>query len=203
MAPRHDEPRKPSLRISHIVHGRAFTGRRVKYLVDPNGQGEEREIPENVVLVRWRRRKFPGYSFSGCRLSSTLWRALLVWLGPDVEAWPRLTSDVLEARRIEAGPELEARDLRVPPVESAKALFQVCGARRLHALVERHAAFDGRSGVPDLFLFARETAERSVMARFVEVKKPDEPVSEDQHEEIEFMIGLGLHARVLRLIERE
>jgi hypothetical protein len=41
------------------------------------------------------------------------------------------------------------------------------------------------------------------MARFVEVKKPDEPVSEDQHDEINFMIGMGLHARVLRLIERE
>ena len=117
MAPRHEEPRKPSLRISHIVHGRVFTGRRVKYLVDPNGQGEEREIPENVVLVRWRRRKFPGYSFSGCRLSSTLWRALLVWLGPDVEAWPRLTSDVLEARRIETVPEFGPGTCRAPDGE--------------------------------------------------------------------------------------
>jgi hypothetical protein len=40
------------------------------------------------------------------------------------------------------------------------------------------------------------------MARFVEVKKPEEPVSDDQVEELAFMIGLGLNARVLRLQER-
>jgi hypothetical protein len=61
VARKDEEPRKPSLRISHVVYGRVHEGRRVKYLVDPNGQGEDREIPENVVLVRWRRRKFPGY----------------------------------------------------------------------------------------------------------------------------------------------
>jgi hypothetical protein len=39
------------------------------------------------------------------------------------------------------------------------------------------------------------------VARFVEVKRPDEEVSEDQHEEIEFLQSLGLHARVFRLQE--
>lgn len=197
-----DEPRKPSLRISHIVRGRVFDGRRVTYLVDPAGLEEEREIPERVVLTRWRRRRFPGYSFSGCRLSSTVWRALPVWLGPEVEAWPRLAIGTLHDLKAEAEPQLRARNLRVPPVECAAAMIEVLGAAKLGALVERHAGREGRSGVPDLFLFARETSGRSVMGRFVEVKKPDEPVSEDQREEIGFMLALGLNARVLRLIER-
>jgi len=37
----------------------------------------------------------------------------------------------------------------------------------------------------------------------VEVKKPEEAVSGDQLAEIEFLNKLGLHARVLRLIERK
>ena len=35
-----------------------------------------------------------------------------------------------------------------------------------------------------------------------EVKKPEETVKPDQHEEIEFLQSIGLHARVLRLDER-
>jgi len=42
-----------------------------------------------------------------------------------------------------------------------------------------------------------------VIARFVEVKKPEEELSQDQKEEIAFLQSLELHARVLRLIERE
>ena len=197
-----DEPRRPSLRVSHVVYGRLHSGRRVTYLVDPHGQSEDREIPENVVLCRWRRRKFPGYSFSGCRLSSTLWRALPVWLGPDVERWPALGFEALAARKALVAVELRTRHLRVPSTDCAMALFDVCGPARLRALVERHAYRGNRSGVPDLFLFARSTSGRSLIARFVEVKKPEEPVSEDQHEEMDFMLGLGLHARVLRLGER-
>jgi hypothetical protein len=41
------------------------------------------------------------------------------------------------------------------------------------------------------------------IARFVEVKKPEEPVSTVQMAEIAFLNQLGLHARVLRLVERE
>jgi hypothetical protein len=40
------------------------------------------------------------------------------------------------------------------------------------------------------------------IARFVEVKKPEEPVSPVQMAEIAFLNQMGLHARVLRLVER-
>ena len=40
------------LRISNIVYGRQSDGTRVKYLVNPQGQGDEWTIPENVVLRR-------------------------------------------------------------------------------------------------------------------------------------------------------
>ena len=36
----------------------------------------------------------------------------------------------------------------------------------------------------------------------MEVKKPEEPLSQDQREEIAFLKSIGLQARILRLMER-
>jgi len=195
---------KPSLRISHIVYGRTAENGRVKYLVDPKGGGDERAIPEEVVLRRWRRRHWSGYVFSGERLSSTVWRALPALLGPDTSKWP--SYDVRELRRLLEGERTVLREqfLVAPAAETIHALVRYCGQRNLKALVTRHGQPDrkGHSGVPDLFLFARDLAGQQSIARFVEVKKPEEPVSQDQHDEIAFIKNLGLHARVLRLIER-
>jgi hypothetical protein len=197
---------KPALRISHIVYGRESDGTRVTYLVDPKGAGDKRAIPEQVVLKRWRRRVFPGFEFDGSRLSATVWRALPALLGPDVSQWGALTVEQLAARRAARPQALVEGFLKPPKAEIMHALFQVCGRSRLAKLVERHAQRKpGQSGVPDLFLFARDLKGRVSIARFVEVKKPksEERVSQDQLDEIAFMRDLGLHARVLRLDERK
>ena len=39
--------------------------------------------------------------------------------------------------------------------------------------------------------------------RFVEVKKPDEPLSQDQVTELKFLNEINIKARVLRLIEND
>jgi len=41
-----------------------------------------------------------------------------------------------------------------------------------------------------------------VLGRFVEVKKPVEPLKPSQVEELAYLNGIGLKARVLRLTER-
>ena len=196
---------KPSLRISHIVYGRKHENGRVKYLVDPRGAGEERAIPEEVVLRRWRRRRFNGFTFSGERLSSTVWRALPELFQSTPEEW--CTLNLLDLKKIrEAGAvRLRKMHYRLPAAETMIALFAICGSAGLRGLVDRHAKPDriGHSGVPDLFLFARDRYGNPTIARFVEVKKPEESVSRDQLDEISFLQALGLHARVLRLIERE
>ncbi len=56
--------------------------------------------------------------------------------------------------------------------------------------------------MPDLFLFAWQHEPRRVLGRFVEVKKPEEPLKPSQVEELAYLNGLGLKARVLRLTER-
>jgi hypothetical protein len=94
--------------------------------------------------------------------------------------------------------------LSLPSAETLHALFMTCGLERLQATIARHTSTEhkGKSGVPDLFLFAtNQTTGLPTIARFVEVKKPEEPASAVQLAEIDYLNGLGLHARVLRLIE--
>lgn len=195
---------KPALRISHIVHGRQLVGNRVYYRVDPKGINELMAVPETVVLKRWRARQFPGYTFSGTRLSSTLWRAVGLALGADARRLclmtPSTLSEVIDRQRTT----LRSHHFALPAPEALHALFAVFGPDRLQAVLNRHLAPErgNVSGIPDLFLFATPSGSPSPgIARFVEVKKPEEAVSKEQLAEIDFLNSLGLHARVLRLME--
>lgn len=197
---------KPFLRISHIVYGRVSNGNRVKYLVEANGEGEKRAIPETVVLTRWRKRKFSGYTFSGSRLSPTLWRAVSQAFGSDAKAICRLSiDDITNAVESKRTVLKENGFLKLPNPDVLHALFLNCTAKNLQKILDRHLSEEhqGKSGIPDLFLFARSASnQKLVMGRFVEVKKPEEPLSKVQKEELLFLNELGLNARVLRLIER-
>ena len=57
-----DIEKKPSLRISPNVYGRTELKNRVRYLIDPKGEGTQTGVPETVVLTRWRKRQFPNFS---------------------------------------------------------------------------------------------------------------------------------------------
>ena len=199
------EDRKPSLRISSIVFGRELRGTRVFYLVDPKGQGTVKKVAESVVLHRWRRRQFEGYVFGGCRLNPSVWRALPDVLGENVAVWRNMTNAEI-SEKINLWSASDKKGFaQVPSPEILAALIEVCGTTRLKAITKRHndPERSERFGTPDLFLFARAVANGKVsLARFVEVKKPEEPLKVDQREEIAFLQSIGLHARVIRLDER-
>lgn len=197
--------RAPALRISHIVYGRENTGNRVKYLVDPNGTGDRRAIPEDVALIRWRQREMADHRFHGCRLSPNLWRAIGQAYGRDAGAICNLTQDQLETNRQVFQKDAAEHHLKVPELGVLEALISALGPKKLQAILDRHLdpARRDRFGTPDLFLFARKAGEERVaFYRLVEVKKPKERISNDQHEEIAFLRSIGVPARVLRLIER-
>jgi hypothetical protein len=197
---------KPALRISHIVYGRQPSKNKVLYLVDPQGRGEERAVPESVVLKRWRKRQFPGHTFSGERLSSTLWRAVAKAFGANARELCQMSLSQIaaqsDAKRKELG---DAGFLKLTSPQTLLALFAVCGPERLQAILDKHLSIEhkGKSGIPDLFLYATShSTGLPTIARFVEVKKPEEPVSPVQMAEIAFLNRMGLHSRVLRLVER-
>lgn len=132
---------KPALRIRHIVYGRRSEGRRVTNLVDQRGEGEERAIAEEVVLRRWRRRRFEGYVFRRARLSSTVWRSLPVMLGTDVERWVAFDMPTLAVLREAALPKPREPKLRTPSADTVHAGY---GSARPSAQAPRALRARGR-----------------------------------------------------------
>lgn len=196
----------PALRISHIVRDPINTDGRVRYLIDPDGRCGERAIPEDVVLTRWRQRVMTGYSFHGCRLGPNLWRAIGRGLGMDAQSLCNLHISQISRAREELHRGTKEHYLKLPDPSALIELFTLLRPERLQIILDRHHDPDrvGRFGTPDLFLFARSLSERrSGVLRLVEVKKPGERISPDQHEEIAFLRSIGIPARVLRLIERK
>jgi len=195
---------QPALHISNVVYGREHRGSRVSYLVDPRGHGTARDIPEVVVLRRWRARKTDGYHFSGGRMPPSTWRALPMILGDDVSTWSDFSEREIAERKVASAEARRALKVDAPAPNAIVALIAVCGAERLRAFVTRHADPTrwASPGVPDLFLFAWQDEPRRVLGRFVEVKKPEEPLKPSQVEELTYLNGIGLKARVLRLTER-
>jgi hypothetical protein len=200
-----EEQKNPALRISHIAYGRERRGSRVVYLVDPAGAGEVKKIAEQVVLHRWRRRTFPGHSFAGGRLNPGLWRTAQDVFGGDPATWVTLSELKIQYKVDTCRESLRKRHETLPSAQALRALFEYCGPTRLQAILARHTDPERRNrfGTPDLFLYAINNESKKVsIARFVEVKRPEEQLSQDQKEEIRFLQSLDLHARVLRLIER-
>jgi hypothetical protein len=198
--------KKPALRISRIVYGRERVGTKVKYLIDPKGQGDKKEIPEKVVLIRWRKRVFPGYTFSGDRLGPNIWRGLAIALGYQPQAhWLKWTDQDIASMLESSRETMGIYKSSVPSAGTIHALIQICGLERLKQIFKRHLdpSRDEIYGTPDLFLFARDVNGRQCMGRFVEVKRPEESFKDGQVEELAFLQSLGLNARVARLIERE
>ena len=201
-----DIEKKPSLRISPYVFGRALVKNKVNYLIDAKGGGTATGTPERVVLTRWRQRKFPDHSFSGEKLSSTLWRAVVKAYGKNAEKICKMSLERLQTVKDEKTESLNSSGfLKLPAASTLFSLFQICGPQRIQVLLDKHTSkeHEGKSGVPDLFLYAtNRLTGKPTIARFVEVKKPDEKISPEQRAEIALLNSMGLHARVMRLIEK-
>ena len=101
------------------------------------------------------------------------------------------------------------KSLHYPTMVGMKVvrLMEGLGLERFKILMERHndPSRAQRYGTPDLFLWAlAKNSEVMAYSRFVEVKKPDEPLSKDQISELHFLNSvLDVKARCFRLKERK
>ena len=198
----------PRLNISNIVYGRRTNEHgRVEYLKDPNARAHlGYAIPEKVVLSRWRQRTHEQYHFGGMRLSPNIWRSINLALGSDYFAMMQMNDEEIDARY--SITEVLLRDWNYPTVIGLNVvrLMEGLGFEKFQALMQRHndPNRDEHYGTPDLFLWAlRNDTGKIEYTRFVEVKKPDEPLSQDQKDELCFLKHqLHLKARYLRLRER-
>ena len=201
-----DEFNSPALRISNIVHGRRNVADRVEYMLDPKGQDTSKfEIPEQIVLTRWRQRKSNAYVFGGMRLSPNIWRSVKVALGKDWSNIERLESTEIDKLYKASAARLKSKKYKAVNGENLLKLVEGLGVTKFNALMTRHNDPERSKiyGTPDLFVWAISRNSKEIdHVRFIEVKKPGEPLSEDQVNELHYLnFDLKVKARVLRLRE--
>ena len=132
------------------------------------------------------------------------WRAVDYAFGSDAEKVSKLSVEQIDAGLKDLGLDDQRHHFWLPDASSVAHLFAALGPKRLDQILRRHLSPErvDRFGTPDLFLFAKQRSEaRLSFFRLVEVKKPQEQISPDQHEEIAFLRSIGVPARLLRLIE--
>ena len=92
-----DEFNSPSLRISNIVYGRRNIKDRVEYLLDPTGKDcDKYDIPEQIVLKRWRSRKHENYNLVVCA-DPNIWRSIRLALGEDCARISKMSESEINA----------------------------------------------------------------------------------------------------------
>ena len=201
-----DEFNSPALRISNIVHGRRNVADRVEYMLDPKGQDTSKfEIPEQIVLTRWRQRTSNAYVFGGMRLSPNIWRSVKVALGEDWSNIERLEATEIDKLYKASAARLKSKKYKAVNGENLLKLVEGLGVTKFNALMTRHNDPERSKiyGTPDLFVWAISRNNKEIdHVRFIEVKKPREPLSEDQVNELHYLnFDLKVKARVLRLRE--
>ena len=201
-----DEFNSPALRISNIVHGRRNVADRVEYMLDPKGQDTSKfEIPEQIVLTRWRQRRINAYQFGGMRLSPNIWRSIKVALGENWSNIERFEATEIDKLYKASAARLKSKKYKAVNGENLLKLVEGLGVTKFNALMTRHNDPERSKiyGTPDLFVWAvSENSEKIDHVRFIEVKKPREPLSEDQVNELHYLnFDLKVKARVLRLRE--
>ena len=201
-----DQFTSPPLRISNIVHGRRNDSGRVEYLFDSTGQNNlEFGIPEKIVLTRWRQRQHNDYIFGGMRLSPNIWRSIRLALGEDCYNISLMSIEDIQRHYEVASEALNLNNYQTVNSGNVLKLIEGLGLSKFQSLMSRHND-PSRSdiyGTPDLFIWAlRRLTNKIEYVRFVEVKKPREPLSEDQKNELHYLnFELNIKARVLRLRE--
>ena len=201
-----DEFISPPLRISNIVHGRRKVENRVEYLLDRTGKNRaDYDIPEQIVLKRWRARKHKDYDFGGMRLSPNIWRSIKLVLGEDCTRISKMSDSEINDSYQNISGEFTTANYKKVAGENILKLIEGIGLVKFQKLMVRHNDPDRSDiyGTPDLYLWATSKAKKTIkFIRFVEVKRPTESLKAHQKAEIGFLNDeLNLKARVLRLKE--
>ena len=195
----------PNLNISHVVRGRETRpDHRVTYFPDNNILEGKKVIPEKIVLKRWRKREFVHSVARGFRLSPNFWRAIGIALGNNAKKIKSLNETGIEISFTKHQKALQIKKFKTQSATNLIEVFRSLEIHQLQLILDRHLDPDrmDKYGTPDLFLFtSHKTTHAISRACFVEVKRPNEPLSSDQINEINFLRNIGLKSRVFRLVE--
>ena len=195
----------PELGISNVVYGRERReDGRVIYFPDNKLLEGKKVIPEKIVLKRWRKREFVYNVARGFRLSPNFWRAISIALGKDALRIKSLNKSEIEIGFTNHQEAIRLKNFKTQSASNVIEVFKSLETFQLQSILDRHTNPDRmeKYGTPDLFLFTSHKARHSISrACFVEVKRHDEVLSDDQINEINFLRHIGLKSRVFRLNE--
>lgn len=195
----------PKLNISHVVRGREIRAdKRVIYFPYNNTLAGQKVIPEQIVLKRWRKRKFVHSVPRGFRLSPNFWRAIGITLGKNAKNIKLFNKNEIETNFKKHQEVIRSKKFKIQSASNIIEIFKYLETHQLQLILDRHLDpnREKKYGTPDLFLFLEHKKTNSISrACFVEVKRPNEPLSNDQINEINFLRNIGLRSRVFRLIE--
>ena len=195
----------PALVISNVVYGRERReDGRVVYFLDNKSLEGKKVIPEKIVLKRWRKREFVYGVARGFRLSPNFWRAISIALGKDALKIKSLNKNEIEISFANHQEAIRSNNFKTQSASNVIEVFKSLETFQLQSILDRHTNPDrmDKYGTPDLFLFTSHKATHSISrACFVEVKRHDEVLSNDQINEINFLRNIGLKSRVFRLKE--
>jgi len=195
----------PELGISNVVYGRERRkDGRVIYFPDNKLLVGKKEIPEKIVLKRWRKREFVFNVARGFRLSPNFWRAISIALGKDALRIKSLNKNEIEISFTNHQEAIRSNNFKTQSASNVIEVFKSLEIFQLQLILDRHLDPDRieKYGTPDLFLFTSHKKTHAISrACFVEVKRPNEPLSNDQINEINFLRNIGLKSRVFRLVE--
>lgn len=188
-------------KISLTVSNRHNINGRVYYKSRNDNDHEHPLVPEQVVLSRWRKTHSDKYSFHGSRLSPTLWKGLV-----NVDFMSHEWSETCQPCRSQdcVLADEDASFFRLPNHSVLRAMHKTIGGVSMAAITQFQTVMikQQRYGTPDLFLWMQnKQTGRPTFGAFVEVKKPDEPLSRDQKFMLWKLKRLGLNAKVIRLKE--
>ena len=197
----------PNFNISHVVRGRETRpDNRVIYFPNNNILEGQKVIPEKIVLKRWRMRVFV-YSFErGFRLSQNFWRAIGIALGNNAKKIKSLNETEIEISFTKHQKALQIKKFKTQSASNLIEVFRSLETHQLQLILDRHLDpdRDDQYGTPDLFLFTSHKTTHAISRTcFVEVKRHNEALSNDQKSEINFLRGIVLKSRVFRLKEKK
>ena len=99
---------------------------------------------------------------------------------------------------------IRANNFKAQSASNIIEIFKSLETHQLQLILDRHLDPDrmDKYGTPDLFLYTSHKTTHSISrACFVEIKRPNETLSNDQKNEINFLRSIGLKSRVFRLVE--
>ena len=136
-------------------------------------------------------------------LSPNIWRSVRVALSKDWSNIERLESTEIDKLYKASAARLKSKKYKAVNGENLLKLVEGLGVTKFNALMTRHNDPERSKiyGTPDLFVWAISRNNKEIdHVRFIEVKNPREPLSEDQVNELHYLnFDLKIKARVLRL----